>query len=97
MFGLLKISVMRSKSDGSCVRSVRRERYVGGSVMGDRGVNCGLFGSGSEASSASEVCGIFGMRGGSFDLVTRAAKFVWVFIWLDIPSHHHLMVRSIER
>jgi len=30
---------MRSKSDGSCVRSVSRERYVGGSVMRGGGVS----------------------------------------------------------
>lgn len=47
MIGLLKISAMRSKSDGSCVRSVSRERYVGGRVMGGGSVEDGLSGPGS--------------------------------------------------
>jgi hypothetical protein len=66
--GLLKISAMRSKSDGSCVRSVSREMCVGGRVIGGGSVKDGLSGPGSVwgGSSASGE-GIFEVRCESFN------------------------------
>ena len=70
---------MRLRSDGSCVRNVSRERYVGGSVMEGGGVNGtgglsranSVWGIGSREGSVSEVR-ILAMRYKGFNRIAGA-------------------------
>lgn len=92
--GLLNISAKRSESDGSCVRNVSRERYVGGSVTGGGGVNGGMSGFGLFWSIGSEGgssgIGIFAVKGESLGQVSGTGKVTMI----RVRSYSHLSERA---